>query len=199
MNTNFKPIILHDVEDFIGKKIPVKAMVEITRMVDYSGYDGNFSIVLESVDANSVPPLFYLPAIEYKKNYNPEDPFMMNLNYDMRIYRKSGERKALAETEIIFKADDDKIYSIKMVLSITIKVSNNEYDEMMFSVCYLYAKEILESLNLSNYISKKISLPENYSSIDEDSKEFYDGYVVHRNHGRIKHVIKGGEDEIKHI
>ena len=37
-----------------------------------------------------------------------------------------------------------------------------------------------------------MKLPENYSCVAEDSKEFYDGYVSHRNHGRIEYNIKGG-------
>lgn len=196
-NTNNKTTakkleVLRHIEDYMGKYLPAKALVEISRMVDYSGYNGNFSIKVENAVARTTTALMYIPALEYRLNYNPENPFILNLDYDMRIYRKSGDRKAYTTTEVLFKGEDGRIYVVSIDLSITLKTPISDYDDLMFSSCYLYAKEILESIDFSGYISKTMKLPENYSCISEESKEFYDGYVVHRNHGRIEHTIKGG-------
>ena len=191
-NTNTKKlVIMREVEDFLGKYLPAKALEEISRMVEYSGYDGEFSIRLEDATARAVNP-YNISALDYKRNYNPEEPFILNLDYDMKVSRKYKTRKAVSTTELLFKGDDERIYSVVMVLSSVIKAPIQDYDEMVSSAHYLYTKEMFESMDISPYISKKVKLPENYSCIDEDSKDFYDGYVVHRNHGKIEHVIKGG-------
>lgn len=183
--------VFKDIEDFMGKYLPAKALAEISRMIDYSGLNG-LSIKVKNVSARTTTPMVDIHALEYNMSYNPENPFMLNLDYDMRVYRKDAFRRADTNTEVIFKGNDGRIYILSLELTVDLNTINNDYDDLLFSACYLWAKEILESIDISKYISKTMKLPENYSCVAEESKEFYDGYVTHRNHGKIKHDIKGG-------
>lgn len=189
---NKKLTVLRDIEDFMGKFLPARALAEISRMTDYSGIKNGFSIKLENATARTTTAAMDVHALEYTLGYNPENPFMLNLDYEMRVYRKSGVRCAYTTTEVLFKGDDGRIYLLSLELSTKLNTLVKDYDDLAFSACYLWGKEILEKIDISRYISKEMKLPENYSCVAEDSKEFYDGYVSHRNHGRIEYNIKGG-------
>ena len=162
-----------DLENTIGRVIPANAMIKITDMLYHAGIK-KIDIVLSDYDAvildNESPD-----AIELNHS---GDKIILDLCYDIKVYRHEGIRRAVTKTKFLFKGNDQSVYCINLENMMEVKTLAKDYDDLMFSSCYLYAKEIIEYLPLDMYTSESIKLPDSYSDFLTAGNTCYDGYTI---------------------
>ena len=166
-----------EIEDMLGKVVPVTALTEISRMSTYFDVP-KLSIMVKHADAVICNGLISKEIREMKETENKTH---LKLSYDMNVFRSKGIRKATCSHFLYIQKKDNSYIKITLRLELELSVKTNRLDQMMFSACYLYAKNLFETLNLDEYTDAKLEFPENFASINEDSKEFYDGYIEYRN------------------
>lgn len=183
---------LLDLEDTISRTVPAYAMVEISNMIYQAGIK-RIDIALNNYEAvilDDESP----EAIELNHS---DEKMILDLSYDIKVYRRLGVRQAVAKTKLLFKGDDTSIYRITLENTMKVNTLAKDYDDMMFSSCYQYAKEIIEYLPLDMYTSTEIKLPNSYDDFCEVNKSYYDGYsfemVLNSSHNEPSENV---EDEL---
>ena len=107
---------LLDLEDTISRTVPAYAMVEISNMIYQAGIK-RIDIALNNYEAvilDDESP----EAIELNHS---DEKMILDLSYDIKVYRRLGVRQAVAKTKLLFKGDDTSIYRI--TLENTMKVN----------------------------------------------------------------------------
>lgn len=164
---------ISELENKIGRIVPANAMIDITNMLYHAGIK-KIDIVLsdyEAVIIDDESP----EAIEI--NHSKEN-VILDLCYDIKVYRHDGIRRAVTKTKLLFKGNDGSVYRITLENMVEVKTLSREYDDLMFSCCYLYAKEMLSYLPLDMYTNEDIKLPDSYKDFCEVNKSYYDGYTI---------------------
>ena len=167
---------LDDLEEILANTIPAMALSRISELA----FENGEAVILDEYSDE---------ANELRES---NEPFILDMNYSMRVYRKLGKRKAVTRTTLLFTGNDFQAYRITLVNSMEVKSLSREFDTMMFDSCYQYAKEMLEYLPLDMYVSKELTLPEKYQDIASAEKIQYDGYTEYKgSSSSVEESMKG--------
>lgn len=178
---------LDDLEEILANTIPAMALSKISELAFENGMK---RLSIKLVDYEAVILDEYSDEANELRESN--EPFILDMNYSMRVYRKLGKRKAVTRTTLLFTGNDFQAYRITLVNSMEVKSLSREFDTIMFDSCYQYAKEMLEYLPLDMYVSKELTLPEKYQDIASAEKIQYDGYTEYKgSSSSVEESMKG--------
>lgn len=160
--------------------VPTSAILEIVSLMDYEEIDfksdifRSLQITIDHVNAESVN---FIPSKEDQ---------LLDLNYDIRLYRRSRQREAKCINTFYFTGKDNgadglkEYYKLSFTCRIKIDTIRNTYDGFLMECCYQYAKYLLETPYIQAIAKDPINLPVSYGVINEDYTERYDGYIQYK-------------------
>lgn len=160
--------------------VPTSAILEIVSLMDYEEIDfksdifRSLQITIDNINVESVNSI---PSKEDQ---------LLDLKYDIRLYRRTRQREAKCINTFYFTGKDNgmdglkEYYKLTFTCRIKINTIRNTYDGFLMECCYQYAKYLLETPYIQAIVKNPINLPVSYGVINEEYIERYDGYIQYK-------------------
>jgi hypothetical protein len=163
------------IHDYLLTTVPARAVVEITKLVEYSKIEP-LSVKFNRVTVKDISknPRLINELLPEGKDYG------FTLDYDVKGFRRTINRVYNTDNILTFRCEDGRIIMIKIEAEMDVYNASQDTDEAAFSMMYTYVADILTTLNIVDVTGYYFELPANYIGIDTQYKNFYEGYIEHK-------------------
>ena len=163
------------IHDYLLTTVPGRAIVEINNLIEYSKIEP-VSVKLNKVTVKDISknPKLIRELIPNDKDYG------FTLDYDVKGFRRTINRVYTTDNMLTFNCMDGRTIMIKIEAQMDLYNASPDTDEAAFSMMYIYIADLLTSLNISDVTGYYFELPANYVGIEAQYKNFYEGYIEHK-------------------
>lgn len=163
------------IHDYLLTTVPGRAIVEINNLIEYSKIEP-VSVKLNKVTVKDISknPKLIRELIPNDKDYG------FTLDYDVKGFRRTINRVYTTDNILTFNCMDGRTIMIKVEAQMDLYNASPDTDEAAFSMMYIYIADLLTSLNISDVTGYYFELPVNYVGIEAQYKNFYEGYIEHK-------------------
>lgn len=163
------------IHDYLLSTVPVRATVEIINLSEYAKLEP-VRVLFNKVTVKDISnnPKLINELIPNDKDYG------FTLDYDVKGFRRTLNRVYTTDNILTFKCEDGRTIMIKIEAQMDLYNASPDTDEAAFSMMYIYIADLLTSLNIVDATGYYFELPANYIGIEAQYKNFYEGYIEHK-------------------